>query len=89
MEICDPRTAVTYLVRIEVRIEYDDRVRGPEIDTDTSSSSTQDVYERIRVRLVELIHVPLTVSLLCVTILHVRLDKYASREHWCVRDGRT
>lgn len=60
----------TYLMRVEVWVEYDDSICGPQIDTDTSCSSTKDVYEDIRIRLVELVHVLLTVSLLRVAILH-------------------
>ena len=59
----------TYLMRIEIRVEDNHSVRGPEIDTDTTSAGAQDVDEDVRVRLVELVHVLLSVRLLGVSVL--------------------
>ena len=63
------KDTLAYLVRIEVGIEDDHRVRCPEINPDTSSTRRQNVHEYIGVWLVELIHVFLTIRLLGVAIL--------------------
>lgn len=57
-------------MRIEVGIEYDDCVRGPEVDTYTACSCTEDIDKDVRVRFVERIHVFLAICLLRVTVLY-------------------
>ena len=56
-------------MRVEVGVEDNDGVCTPEVDPDASSTSGEKIYEDIRVRLVELIHSLLTLSLFRVTIL--------------------
>ena len=59
----------TYLMRVEIRVEDDHSVGSPEIDTDTTGAGTQDVDEDVRIRLVELVHILLSVRLLGVSVL--------------------
>ena len=56
-------------MRVEVRIENNDRVSRRQVDADTACPSAQDIDENIGVRLVELVHALLTVSLLGIAVL--------------------
>ena len=65
---------ITNLVRVEVRIEDDYSVGGPEIDTDAASACGQKIYENVRVGLIEFVHAFLPHRLLCVPILSITVS---------------
>ena len=59
----------TYLVRVEIGIEYDDSICGIQVDADAARSSSEHVDENIRVGLVKLVHPLLAISLFSVSVL--------------------
>jgi predicted neutral ceramidase superfamily lipid hydrolase len=63
------RSGHTHLVRVEIRIEYDDRICGIQVDSDAARSSTEHVDENIRVRFVKLVHALLAIGLFGVSVL--------------------
>lgn len=63
----------THLVRVEIRVKYDDGICAIQVDSNASCSSSEHVDENIRVRLIELVHSLLTIGLLSVPVLE-RVD---------------
>lgn len=56
-------------MRIEVGVEDDDSICAPKVDADAARTSCQEVYENIRILLIEFIHPLLTERLLCIAVL--------------------
>ena len=66
--------ACAYLVRVEIWIEDNNSICGPQIDTDTASAGTQDVDEDVGIRFIKLVHVLLPIRLLGVSVLGYMLS---------------
>lgn len=60
---------ITYLVWVEIRVKHNNGIRAPQVDTNPSGTCRQDVYEHVRIFLVELVHILLSIGLLCVAVL--------------------
>src|SRR5712671_3890988 len=58
-----------YLVGIEIRIEDDNSVCAPQVDTDSSRSRGEKIHEDIGPRTIELVHAFLSLRLFRVSVL--------------------
>ena len=67
---CNIRGCVkAYLMGIEIRIKDDDCVCAPQVDSNTTSSCGENIYEDFRSRTIELVHALLSFRLLRVSVL--------------------
>jgi hypothetical protein len=66
------RYARTYLMGIEIRIEDNDGVRTPQVDSDPTSSGGEKIYKNIGPMTIKLVHSFLSFGLLRIPVLNLR-----------------